>query len=221
MSINLSNSHACLTVDTCSYKFLNMKTTLAERLNRAMELRGNMTQAALAEASGVAQPTIWRLTKGKAKTSGKLVDIANALGVNVDWLANGVGDMDGGKDVSYQPRVDRSHQIAVWDENGETDDFVISPKGKPLSSWRAYILKRNSGCAEAPAGSILIVDTEMTPGTGDLVIAKINNTFSAFRFLDGGSHGFLSVDDGRVPLIEADPKSLVGVTVLLLRDFRM
>lgn len=221
MSIKFSNSHTCLTGDTCSYKFLSMKTTLAERLNRAMELRGNMTQAALAEASGVAQPTIWRLTKGKAKTSGKLVDIANALGVNVDWLANGVGDMDGGKDVSYQPRVDRSHHIAIWDENGETDDFVISPKGKPLSSWRAYILKRNSGCAEAPAGSILIVDTEMTPGTGDLVIAKINNTFSAFRFLDGGSHGFLSVDDGRVPLMEADPESLIGVTVLLLRDFRM
>lgn len=94
MSINNGNSNANLTLNTRGYKFAGMKTTLAERLNMAMAKRHNMTQAALAEASGVAQPTIWRLTKGRAKTSGRLVDIANALGVNVDWLANGVGEME-------------------------------------------------------------------------------------------------------------------------------
>lgn len=220
MSINNGNSNSNLTLNTHGYKFAGMKTTLAERLNRAMTLRDNMTQAALAEASGVAQPTIWRLTKGKAKTSGKLVDIANALGVNVDWLANGVGEMEG-VSPAPTPRLDRSFQIPVWDEQGETDDFVISPKGKPQATWKAYILKRNSGCAEAPAGSIVIVDSAATPGTGDLVLASINKAVSAYRFLDGGSHGFLSVDDSRVPLIELTPESLVGVVVLLLRDFRM
>ena len=197
-----------------------MKTTLAERLKKAMTLRDNMTQAALAEASGVAQPTIWRLASGKAKASRKLVDIANALAVNVDWLANGVGEMV--QNYDYVPaRLDRSIQIPIWDEDGETDDFVISPKGKPLPSWRAYILKRNSGCADAPAGSIVIVDTVATPGTGDLVIAKVGSNLSAYRFLDGGSHGFLSVDDNRVPLIEVNSDTIVGVVILLLRDFRM
>ena len=220
MSILISNSNSNLTLNTHGYKFAGMKTTLAERLNQAMAFRDNMTQAALAEASGVAQPTIWRLTKGKAKTSGKLVDIANALGVNVDWLANGVGEMTG-TDTPPSPRLDRSSQIPVWDENGETDDFVISPKGKPLPSWKAYILKRNSGCSEAPAGSIVIADSNIAPGTGDLVLAKVNNSVSAYRFLDGGAFGFLSVDDSRVPLIELTPDSLIGVVVLLLRDFRM
>jgi len=220
MSITHGNSEVSLTSDTHSYNFQSMKTTLADRLNRAMALRDNMTQAALAEASGVAQPTIWRLTKGLSKSSGKLVDIANALGVNVDWLANGTGEMEGANTAPL-PRLDRSNQIPVWDEQGETDDFVLSPKGKAHSSWRAYILKRNSGCSDAPAGSIVIVDTSIKPGTGDLVIAMINGTISAYRFLDGGNHGFLSVDDNRVPLITITPGVLIGVAVLLLRDFRI
>ncbi|KLN97372.1 repressor [Moellerella wisconsensis] len=196
-----------------------MKTTLSERLQEAMKYRGNMTQGALAEASGVAQPTIWRLVNGKAKGSVKLVDIANALAVNIDWLANGVGEMDGpNKELKF--RLDKSLNIPVWNESGQTDDFVISPIGKPLASYRAYILNRNTGCAEAPNGSIAIVDTEVTPGTGDLVIAKVNDSISVYKYLDGGSHGFLAVDDNRVPLIDLSASFFVGVVVFLIRDFR-
>ncbi|WP_294110945.1 LexA family transcriptional regulator [Providencia sp.] len=184
-----------------------------------MKYRGNMTQGALAEASGVAQPTIWRLVNGKAKGSVKLVDIANALAVNIDWLANGVGEMDGpNKELKF--RLDKSLNIPVWNEVGETDEFVISPIGKPLASYRAYILSRNTGCAEAPNGSIAIVDTEVTPGTGDLVVAKVNDSISVYKYLDGGSHGFLAVDDNRVPLIDLSSSFFIGVVVFLIRDFR-
>lgn len=68
------------------------KETLAERLNQAMELSG-ISQGALAKASGVAQPTIWRLTSGNARGSTKIVEIANALGVRSEWLSTGVGPM--------------------------------------------------------------------------------------------------------------------------------
>lgn len=219
MSINLYNSNENLIFNTHDYKFAFMKTTLSERLQKAMKYRGNMTQGALAEASGVAQPTIWRLVNGKAKGSVKLVDIANALGVNVDWLANGIGEMEGSNN-EQKFRLDKSLNISVWDETGETDDFVLSPMGKPLPSYRAYVLSRNTGCAEAPSGSIAIVDTEITPGTGDLVIAQVNNSISVYKFLDGGSHGFLSVDDNRVPLIDLSSALFIGVVVFLVRDFR-
>ncbi|MCK9781190.1 helix-turn-helix domain-containing protein, partial [Proteus columbae] len=73
MSIKTFNSNCNLIFDTQTYKFRDMKTTIAERLKLAMKTRGNMTQAALAEASGVAQPTIWRLVNGNAKGSSKLV----------------------------------------------------------------------------------------------------------------------------------------------------
>lgn len=219
MSIKINNSNRNLIFNTHDYKFTFMKTTLSERLQEAMKYRGNMTQGALAEASGVAQPTIWRLVNGKAKGSVKLVDIANALAVNIDWLANGVGEMDGpNRELKF--RLDKSLNIPVWNEMGETDEFVISPIGKPLVSYRAYILNRNTGCAEAPNGSIAIVDTEVTPGTGDLVVAKVNDSISVYKYLDGGSHGFLAVDDNRVPLIDLSSSFFVGVVVFLIRDFR-
>ncbi|MGC6612210.1 helix-turn-helix domain-containing protein, partial [Escherichia coli] len=51
-----------MTINTQAYKLkLMKKETLADRLNLAMEQSG-MSQGALAKASGVAQPTIWRLT---------------------------------------------------------------------------------------------------------------------------------------------------------------
>lgn len=219
MSINLFNSNTCLHFNTHSYKFAYMKSTLAERLKEAMKIRGDMTQASLAEASGVAQPTIWRLVNGKAKGSVKLVDIANALAVNIDWLANGNGEMDSpNKELPYQ--IDKSLNIAVWNENGQTEEFVISPLGKPLPSYRAYIISRNTGCADVTSGSIAITDYGISPGTGDLVIAKVGGNISAYKFLDGGENGFLSVDDSRVPLIALSDAELLGVIVFLIRDFR-
>lgn len=68
------------------------KETLADRINAAMNA-ANMSQGALAKASGVAQPTIWRLTSGNAQGSTKIVEIANALGVRSEWLSTGTGPM--------------------------------------------------------------------------------------------------------------------------------
>ena len=82
-----------LTINTQAYKLkLMKKETLADRLNLAMEQSG-MSQGALAKASGVAQPTIWRLTSGNARGSTKIVEIANALGVRTEWLSTGIGPM--------------------------------------------------------------------------------------------------------------------------------
>ena len=105
MSIEIGNSNPLLTDNTKAYKFKGMKTdTLADRLNLAMERTG-MTQGALAKASGVAQPTIWRLSSGNAKGSTRIVDIANALGVRPDWLSSGEGNMsdEGQEPVIKEP----------------------------------------------------------------------------------------------------------------------
>ena len=93
MSIDIGNSESLLTSNTSAYRFALMKNeTLADRLSQAMERTG-MSQGALAKASGVAQPTIWRLVSGNAKGSTRIIDIANALGVRPDWLSSGEGEM--------------------------------------------------------------------------------------------------------------------------------
>lgn len=221
MRISLCNSETDLTSNTLGYRFTSMKTTLAERLNIAMQLRGNMTQGALAKASGISQPTIWRLIKGEAKGTKKLVDIANALNVNAEWLANGVGDMEGNNPTPRVDRIDNNSYVPVWTVSGQTNDSVVAPDGKVTPHWRAYILDRNSGCSEAPAGSIVIVDTSLKPGTNDLVVAINGGSVSVYRFLDGGSDGYLSVDDSRIPLLDLSLSAeLVGVAIFILRDLR-
>lgn len=92
------------------------KETLSERLNQAMELAG-MSQGALAKASGVAQPTIWRLASGNARGSTKIVEMANALGVRSEWLSTGAGPMrdDGQEPISRQPSNSESFRVEVLD----------------------------------------------------------------------------------------------------------
>lgn len=77
------------------------KETLADRLNEAMNLAG--MSRALAKASGIAQPTIWRLVSGNARIN-KIVEIANALGVRSEWLSTGNGPM---RDDGQLPRAAR------------------------------------------------------------------------------------------------------------------
>lgn len=195
--------------------------TLAYRLNMAMSMMG-ITQGALAKASGVSQPTIWRLTKGEAEGSRKLVDIARALDINVAWLANGEGEMRGTPELSALDKVKSGTTIPVWSLEGKTGEVVSTPNGvKAKKSWRAYILDRNSGCSEATAGSIVIIDTDVPPESGDLVIAQVSARLSVYRYLEGPSSGFLTVDDPRIPAVELTADSeLIGVAIFLIRDLR-
>ncbi|WP_312047051.1 LexA family transcriptional regulator [Erwinia sp.] len=211
-----------MTKNTRRYKFWYMKpNTLAYRLNMAMTMMG-ITQGALAKASGVSQPTIWRLTKGEAEGSRKLVDIARALDVNVQWLASGEGEMRGNAGLSAIDKVKSGSTIPVWGPEGKTGEIVSSPNGvKAKRTWRAYILDRNSGCAEATTGSIVIVDTDVPPESGDLVMARVSSRISVYRYLEGPSNGFLTVDDPRLPAVElSDESELIGVAIFLIRDLR-
>ncbi|WP_100103567.1 helix-turn-helix domain-containing protein [Candidatus Williamhamiltonella defendens] len=184
-----------------------MKSTLAQCLNFAMQSR-NFSQGTLAKASRVSQSTIFKLTKGTSKGSKKIVDIAHALKVNPDWLARGVGEMEGESISSFISPSDSSNEVRVWNKEGETENIVNLPEGKSVSTWRAYILDRNSGCKEAPVGSIVIVDTAVKPRASDLVVAMI----SVYRFLPSNGPGLLSVDDKKVPLFDlSESVNLLGL----------
>lgn len=65
-------------------------TTFTERLNSALKQSG-MSQHQLAEKVKISQPAIQKLLSGKSNTSRKIVEIANALNVDLLWLTKGVG----------------------------------------------------------------------------------------------------------------------------------
>lgn len=102
------------------------KESLADRLNQAMELAG-ISQGALAKASGVAQPTIWRLTSGNARGSTKIVEIANALGVRVEWLSTGEGPM---RNDGQQPKV---REVLVTEDFYRVDVLDVQASAGPGS----------------------------------------------------------------------------------------
>ena len=59
-----------------------------------------------ARAVGVAQASLARWVKGEADPSRmNLIKIADASGVNLEWLALGIGDMDGTKPQLIKPEV--------------------------------------------------------------------------------------------------------------------
>ena len=57
--------------------------------------------------------------------------------------------------------------VPVWTLAGKTSETIATPNGVRAKTRRAYLIDRNSGCAEATAGSIVIVDTDIQPESGD------------------------------------------------------
>jgi len=59
---------------------------------KAMLKARHLSQGELARRVGITQGTIYKLVAGHAKSSKKIVEIAQALGVRAEWLLTGEGD---------------------------------------------------------------------------------------------------------------------------------
>lgn len=173
--------------------------TLSERLAKAMTETGFQSQTKLAKAAGVEQSVISKILNGTSKTSKHSGKLAAAMGISADWLINSAGSMFGGAESTLQ-RVDVSRLVRLYDERGDTGEFITWMSEVP-DNYRAYIMNRNTGIAQAPKGAVVIVNPDNKPSTNDLVVTLISGVVSAFRYhVSGDGAGFLSVDDPRIPL---------------------
>jgi transcriptional regulator with XRE-family HTH domain len=89
---------------------------LSERLKLAMSNAG-VSQAALARACGVKQPSVYAWLSGKSKflRGANLLCAARFLNVSEDWLATGTGEMKSdGK--PYTPPITEEERalLALW-----------------------------------------------------------------------------------------------------------
>ncbi|ANI28230.1 repressor [Yersinia entomophaga] len=105
------------------------KMTFADRLNLAMK-EGGFTQGSLAEAVGMAQPSVWKLTSGKANSSRKSVQIARVLGVRPEWLSEGIEPMrESGVNPHHPdstiPPESEWVGVKAWDKNTPLDDDEV------------------------------------------------------------------------------------------------
>lgn len=102
--------------------------TFADRLNFAMKKAG-LSQAELAHAAMVSQPTIWKLATGKSRSSRSIVEIAGALGVDPVWLSAGIGEPyshTATTEISTRTsNVGKEIPVSTWDSNTPLDDDEV------------------------------------------------------------------------------------------------
>lgn len=194
------------------------KETLADRLNLAMEQSG-MSQGALAKASGVAQPTIWRLTSGNARGSTKIVEIANALGVRTEWLSSGIGPMRNDGQQSGKPAVSHSKyfKIDVLDIEVSAGPGVINREfvevlrsveysfddarhmfdGRKAENIRIINVRGDSMSGTIEPGDLLFVDITVKSFDGDGIYAFLYDDTAHVKRLQMMKDKLLVISDNR------------------------
>ncbi|MBA6091632.1 MULTISPECIES: XRE family transcriptional regulator [Pseudomonas] len=118
---------------------------LKDRLKQARKNAG-LTQAELADRVGIKQASVSEIERGLTRTSGYLVQLAQACGVDPIWLSEGTGSPDTSKPIANATMLG---PISVWDDDTPLDDdevYVPFLKEVELSagSGRTVIEKSSS-----------------------------------------------------------------------------
>ena len=110
--------------------------TLGENLKKIRKAK-KMTQKELAQKSGVKQSVISDLETGNAKSTGSILELANALGVTAEELKKGIA---GNLDNNIVPVISKLLPVLSWVQAGEMtsveeiDPSEIKEWLPPLSS---------------------------------------------------------------------------------------
>lgn len=115
--------------------------TIGWRLDKAMQDARIKSQAALARASGIPQPTINRILNGEGKRgpeTATLVALANATGVEFLWLQQGRGPQrQGEKAEGDEAQANESVQLRVVERPAPTLQWVTAQEAELLNEFRA------------------------------------------------------------------------------------
>lgn len=140
---------------------MTMTTDLGQRLKQSRKALG-LSQATVAEMSGMAQSTYQELESGKSKKSTHLTRIAHVLQQNAYWLET--GDLPTSIDRKIEDLLENSTKISVssdennhdkiWIDlvnirfacgNGESIEFhfdeIIGKRAFPISFFKKYGVK--------------------------------------------------------------------------------
>lgn len=157
-------------------------TTLGENLKKIRKAK-KMTQKELAQKSGVKQSVISDLETGNAKSTGSILELANALGVTAEELKKGVFD-----EVSLTnlvPVVPRMAPVLSWVQAGtmtnveavdmsQVEEWLPIPDG---DCEKCFYLKVQglSNYPEFHEGDYILVDPTLPfcdMNSGDIVVVR-------------------------------------------------
>ena len=139
--------------------------TLSERIVHALELTGTR-KSDLAKAIDVRPQIIQFLCTSKTKSSRYTFEIAGALGLNIEWLATGVGSVFPNHNVSEsiieKPLVSEESLLSNLENTKEIQDewsTELIPVEKIYSDHMVFQMNDSSMEPMIPKNSIIIIDT--------------------------------------------------------------
>lgn len=157
-------------------------TTLGENLKKIRKAK-KMTQKELAQKSGVKQSVISDLETGNAKSTGSILELANALGVTAEELKKGV--FDNVSLTNVVPVVPRMAPVLSWVQAGtmtnvESVDMSQVEEWLPLPDGdceKCFYLKVQglSNYPEFHEGDYILVDPTLPfcdMNSGDIVVVR-------------------------------------------------
>ncbi len=167
-------------------------STIADRVKQARKYR-NLTQAQLAKAAGVSQGAIGNLESGTREKPRELLNLALALGVNINWLANEKGPMLlGESNIAPTPIGSRSIALIDYVQAGawaaatsggiaaEASDWLLTDLALSDGAF-ALEIKGDSMLPDFQPGDRVIIDPAVEPHPGDFVVAKNGEHEATFK----------------------------------------
>ena len=184
--------------------------TLAERINTALQTKG-LSVNALARQVGVSYPAMRKITKGETLNPKFLFEIAEALGVSVEWLKTGEGSSENLSDDPSDDhiRFERLDVIAalgdgyINNETAEVVDFVHVDKawarenlGGNLSRIQVITARGDSMQGTIEDGDVLFVDTSVRSFEGEgIYLLSFADGLKAKRLQASVGGGLLVISD--------------------------
>ena len=202
-----------------------MSIEVGQRI-RAKRKELKLTQKDIAQKLGVSHPSVVYWEKGKNIPTGKyLYELAKILNTNPEWVLDG-------KSTTVTP-LSKMHERIKWlpvitsvqagmlTEQIDYDDCEYVPYLDKCSD-NSFCMKvegdsMDSGDSNAlKEGSIVVVDRDLIPNNGNIIIAKLSSTNATTikKYIEDAGKTYLKPLNPAYPVIEVnEPMEIVGVVV--------
>ncbi len=222
------------------YTYLNLgcaEMSFSERLVKRMK-DVDVKAIEIANRLGVSRGTVSQWVNDIAQPRGaNATQLATILRCNINWLMNGKGDPD--KLVNTEPGPDLRGQVPLisWIQAGNWLEMEVAESGRAASYYahtanvgpRAFALRvigdsmtSTTGGKSIPDGSVVIVDPDITPEHGKVVVARLDDSYEATLkqlVIDGGQK-YLKPFNNAYPMMPINGNcTIIGVVKQVVQDF--
>ncbi|RLV61752.1 LexA family transcriptional regulator [Parashewanella curva] len=210
--------------------------TLSERLTYAMNLAG-MSQGRLARKVGIRQQSVYQLCSGKTLASKYTPHLAKALGIKVQWLVHGEGDMYD-ENVSSDLVAPKEIPVINWKQAARWPELVDTFSLTDTDEWMrvskpafndCFVLRvsgdsmdGNSPKPSIQEGTLIIVQPCSEASSGQMVIAVLpNHERAIFRqYVTEADQGYLKPLNTQYPIIEINNEcKIIGIVKQAISEF--